>query len=159
MRYRNLHLYDKLIQLLLLSLSQGHTIYVQWASVAIFLFLFEDVHTPLSLPHSRLIKTCLGDTFMSLSSSHCLFFNKVSKWITFDIFFIVFSPSPALTCILWAVSKQRAIFLLSPAHVGGVASDGNQMLLLSIIYDAGGEKRDLFHPEINHRRRMSMVWR
>lgn len=49
------------------------------------------------------------------------------------------------------------MFLLSPAHVGGVAGDGNQMLLLSIIYDAGGEKRDLFHPEIIRRRRMSMV--
>lgn len=36
------------------------------------------------------------------------------------------------------------MFLLSPAHVGGVAGDGNQMLLLSIIYDVGGEKRDLF---------------
>lgn len=50
------------------------------------------------------------------------------------------------------------MFLLSPAHVGGVASDGNQMLLLSIIYDSGGEKWDLFHPEFI-RQRMSMVWR
>lgn len=117
--------------------------------------------TLFSLLHSRLIKTFLGDTFMSFSSSHHIFLNKVSSRFTSDIVSTVFSLSPAKISFLRADSRQRAVFLLSPAHGGGVTGDFNQMLLWGRIYDAGGKKkkkkRIFFDPGITRWRRMSML--
>lgn len=66
-----------IIKLCLITVH-GHNIYVRCggtARLAIFLFLFEDVPTH-SFPqaHSRLIKTFLGDTFMSFPSPHRIYF-------------------------------------------------------------------------------------
>lgn len=66
-----------IIKLCLITVH-GHNIFV-WcggtASLAIFLFLFQDVPThSFPQPHSWLIKTFLGDIFMSFSSPHLIYF-------------------------------------------------------------------------------------